>query len=94
MKFSVVITAIGGKEYRTAIESNTIAEAENVLLKSSSWYEFPVGTALVKVNPASIVSVEFHPVETHTNDRIEAYNPPVAEREVGYSGGSTNGLRS
>jgi hypothetical protein len=79
MKFNVVISTVGGKEYRTAIEVNSIAEAESVLLKSSSWYEFPVGIALVKVNPAAIVSVEYHPEDHQPNDRIEAYIPPVTE---------------
>ena len=81
MKFSVVITVIGGKEYRTAIESNTIAEAEAVLQKHSSWYEFPVGAALVKVNPATVVSLEFHPIDTQYNERIEAFMPVTTEPE-------------
>jgi glutamine amidotransferase PdxT len=79
MKFNVIISAVGGKDYRTAIEASTIAEVESVLLKNSSWYEFPVGAALVKVNPTNVVSVEFHPEDHQYSDRIEAYVPAVAE---------------
>jgi hypothetical protein len=79
MKFNVVIATVGGREYRTTIEANTIAEAEGVLLKASSWYEFPSGAALVKVNPASVIAVEYHPEDFGASDRIEAYTPPDAE---------------
>lgn len=89
MRFNVVINAVGGKEYRTGIEAGTIAEAESVLLKNSSWYEFPVGAALVKVNPATVVSVEFHPIDNQVNERFEAFMPlttqdiPTGNMEIG-----------